>query len=77
MHPSLDNLQFSMIDEASASWLEKNFDEEGVKAAVFELRGDKAPDLDGFPIAFFQFFWETIKQDVMQFMREFHERQTF
>lgn len=74
VRPSLDNLEFSMIDEASASWLEKNFDEEEVKAAVFELRGDKALDPNGFPIAFFQFFWETIKQDVMQFMREFHKR---
>ena len=33
--------------------------------------GDKAPGQDNFPIAFFQTFWEVIKEDVMIFMKEF------
>lgn len=41
---------------------------------VFNLGGDKAPSPDRFPLAFFQRFWENIKVDVLNFMREFHDR---
>lgn len=33
------------------------FSEEDVKAAVCELKGDKAPSPDGFPIAFYKIFF--------------------
>lgn len=36
LRPSLDNLDFSMIDEANADWFENKFDEEEVQAAVFK-----------------------------------------
>lgn len=54
--PSLDNLGFSLINEADADRIEKGFDEEEIKAAVFYLERDKAPSPDGYPIAFFQTF---------------------
>lgn len=72
--PSLDKLEFSMIDEADADLIEKQFNKAEVKAAVFDLGGEKAPRPDGFPLSFFQIFWENIKEDVMNFMNEFHER---
>lgn len=72
--PSLDKLAFSMIDEAETDLIEKQFNEEEVKAAVFDLGGEKAPRPGVFPSAFFQIFWENIKEDVMNFMNEFHER---
>lgn len=55
-------------------WLEKGFNEEEVKEAIFNWWGEKAPGPDGFPQAFFQIFWEDIKVNVMDFMREFPKR---
>lgn len=46
-------------------WLEREFEEEEIKAAAFALAEEKAPDPDGFPMAFFQYFWEVVKQDVL------------
>lgn len=48
------------------------FDEQEVKEAIFSMSGDKAPRPDGFPMAFFQRFWDLLKGDVMAFMCEFH-----
>lgn len=52
--PTLDTLEFASIGEENADWLEREFSEEEVKAAVFVLGGDKALGLEGFPMAFFQ-----------------------
>lgn len=54
--PLLDNLEFSLLDEESADWLEKSFYENEVKLAVFNLGGDRSPGLDGFHLIFFQRF---------------------
>lgn len=61
--PLLDNPDFNNIGE-----------KEEVRLAVFSVAGDKAPGPDGFPMAFFQYFWGMLKEDVMAFMREFHTR---
>lgn len=71
----LDNLEFPLLDASNVDWLEKGFDEEEVKGAVFNCEGEKAPGPDGFALAFFQIFWEDIKGDIMEFMREFHDRE--
>lgn len=42
-----------LIREENASWLERDFEEVEVKAAIFDLSMDKAPCLDGFTMAFF------------------------
>lgn len=51
--PVLDNVDFPFIDLAKADDLDKEFEEQEVKAAVFDLGRDKAPGPDGFPLAFF------------------------
>lgn len=53
--------------------LERPFTLEKVKAAVFELGGDKAPGLDGFPIQFFKQFWDTIKLDIFKLCQDFYD----
>ena len=68
--PHLGNLDFEIIGEEEAKWLERNFEEE-VRQAVFDLAGDKAPGPDGFPMASFQRFWKLLKKDVMDFVSEF------
>ena len=35
---------------------------------------DKAPGPNGYPMAFFQHLWGTLKADVIVFMNEFHSR---
>jgi hypothetical protein len=42
-----------------------------IKAAVFALNKDSAPGPDGFGAYFFQFFWEIIKNDVINAVLEF------
>ena len=72
--PSLENLHFSTISEENANWLENEFQEEEVKATVFNLASDKAPGPDGFPLSFFHRFWDLLRVDIMAFMKEFHSR---
>lgn len=54
--------------------MERDFEEEEVRDAVFKMTGDKAPGLDGFPLFFFQRFWLDLKHEVMAFIKEFHDR---
>ena len=54
--------------------MEREFEEEEVGQAVFDLAGDKAPGLDGFPMAFFQRFCGMMKKDILAFMEEVHQR---
>ena len=55
--PSLYNIAFDVIGAQWAQWLERKFEEEEVRRAVFDLAGDKAPGPDRFPLAFFQCLW--------------------
>ena len=50
-HPNV--LNFSKISKDKAGWLEKHFEEVGIFRVVKDFNGDKAPRLDGFPMAFF------------------------
>ena len=54
--PFPDNLPFSDSDATEATWMERPFSEDEVKAAVFDLGSDRAPGLDGFSMAFFPDF---------------------
>ena len=44
---------------------------EEVFEAVFELNGEKVLGSDGFPITFWQFNWDFVKEDLMGFFNEF------
>ena len=70
----MGNIAFEVIGDEEAKWLDRNFEEEEVRQAVFDLAGDKAPGLHGFSIAFFQHFWVMLKKDILKFMKEFHWR---
>ncbi|XP_057862710.1 uncharacterized protein LOC131071027 [Cryptomeria japonica] len=45
--------------------------EEEIKKAVFSFDGNKASDPDGFPLLFFQVFWNILKSDVVKGVEEF------
>ena len=57
--------------------LEIPFAEGEVFAALSDLGKDKAPDPDGFTMAFWLFCWDVVKIEIMGFFREFHERGRF
>lgn len=50
--------------------LDSPFSEEEICHALFSLARDKAPGHDGFPISFYQYFWETIKADILNLFME-------
>ena len=51
----MNSLEFDRIGVEEAAKLEETFSVEEVFLALSELNGDKAPGLDGFPLAFWQF----------------------
>ena len=66
-----------MIGEDHCAKLEEMFTEEEILAAVFGLNDDKASGPDGFPLAFWSFSWDFVKEEVMGFFREFFQNDQF
>lgn len=72
--PNLDGISFPTISLESRTWLEMEFEEDGVLRALEECGGDKAPGLDGFNFNFIRARWDFIKEDFGIFLSEFHQR---
>ena len=49
------------------------FTEAEVREAIFQMEHNKSPGPDGFPVEFYQAFWDTIKGDLMALFSEFHK----
>ena len=75
--PSLPDLEINEISSEDSATLEENFSEEEIWNAISGLNSDKAPGPDGFPIAFWIFSWEFVKEEVLGFFREFHDQCRF
>ncbi|XP_075088362.1 uncharacterized protein LOC142170364 [Nicotiana tabacum] len=52
--PTLGGIGFNHIGEGDSEWLERAFEEKEVHKAVSSCVGDKAPEPDGFSLAFFR-----------------------
>nr|AAL77136.1 Putative non-LTR retroelement reverse transcriptase [Oryza sativa Japonica Group]AAP52241.1 retrotransposon protein, putative, unclassified [Oryza sativa Japonica Group] len=52
--------------------LTKDFTENEVKDAIFQMEHNKAPGPDGFPAEFYQVFWNVIKFDLLELFKDFH-----
>lgn len=52
--PKVDELHFPTLDTEEKIWLDKYFEREKIAHALKEMKGDKAPGLDSFAMAFFQ-----------------------
>ena len=72
--PCLDVLNFPKISNDKASRLVRPFDDVEVFGILKDFEGDKAPGLDGFPMAFFQACWDVIKSDLMEIFQVHFER---
>ena len=75
--PSLSDMALNEIGSEEADRLEECFSEEEIRSAISGLNSDKAPGPDGFPIAFWIFSWDFVKEEVLGFFKEFHEQSRF
>jgi hypothetical protein len=72
---SMDETQIEdkpQVSEMENGSLIEKFTEKEVKEAIFHMEHNKAPGPDGFPIEFYQTFWETIKGDLMALFEDIH-----
>ena len=65
------DLDVNLIGKDHCAKLEEMFTEEEILATIFGLNDDKAPGPDGFPLTFWSFSWDFVKEEVMGFFREF------
>ena len=75
--PAFPSISLEELGTDDADSLEVRFSEEKVSTTIVGLNGEKAPGPDGFPIAFWSFCWEFVKDEVMEFFKEFYERKKF
>ena len=57
--------------------LEVSFTEDEVYGTLLGCSEDKAPGPEGFTMAFWQFAWDFVKEEVMSFFREFYDHSKF
>ncbi|GKV29201.1 hypothetical protein SLEP1_g38147 [Rubroshorea leprosula] len=72
--PKLEGISFQQITEQENASLVAPFSEDEIKAAVWDCECSKAPGPDGFNFRFVRREWETIKGDVIGFIKEFQEK---
>ncbi|RVX04946.1 putative ribonuclease H protein [Vitis vinifera] len=75
--PCCNNIEFDSIGDEEAARLEESFSGDEVFLALSDLNGDKAPGPDGFSLAFWQFCWDFVKDEVLGFFKDFYERGNF
>jgi hypothetical protein len=75
------SLEESQTDDIPQVSMEENglltapYSEEEVKRVVFQMEHNKAPGPDGFPVEFYQSFWDTIKTDLLHMFTVLHAGQ--
>jgi hypothetical protein len=57
--------------------LELPFEEREVLEVVKSMNRDRALGPDGFPLPFFQDYWDVIKSDIMGVFTDFHDHNKF
>ena len=75
--PPLSGLQCETLENMDAYALEVSFMEEEVFGVLLGCNGDKALGPDGFSMAFWQFAWDFVKDNVMRFFRDFYKHSKF
>ncbi|RVX02656.1 Transposon TX1 uncharacterized 149 kDa protein [Vitis vinifera] len=73
----IEGLQLKSLNHAEAEGLEQPFTEVEIHLALMEMNGDKAPGPDGFTVAFWQFCWEFVKEEIVDVFKEFYEDKSF
>jgi len=70
--PSVENLNFKMLNVVQCGDLTKPFTVEEVKQAVWDCDSYKCPGPDGINLGFIKDFWPELLDDFMRFISEFH-----
>lgn len=70
---SLGDIELSIITERQQEALAKEVTNEEIKRAVFDMKSDRAPGPDGYPVEFFKNNWEVVGQDVIKGVQWFFE----
>lgn len=65
LRPQLTRIHFKQLSPVSASLIEEDFSMAEIQEAVFGLVKDRAPGPNGFPIEFFQQFWDLVKGELL------------
>jgi len=68
----IEGLNWCPISIQDPEWLERPFEMEEIRKAVFDCGKDKSPGPDGFSLYFFQSCWDIVKLDLMRVMAEFY-----
>ncbi|GKV46638.1 hypothetical protein SLEP1_g53612 [Rubroshorea leprosula] len=71
--PKPTNLVFKRISDEQRLWLERPFSDEEIEEGLKSCAGGKAPGPDGYNFNFLKLFWNCIKEDFVNFFREFHQ----
>ena len=75
--PILPEIALNEIGYEEATKLEKAFSKEEIWTTILGLKSNKAPGPDGFPLAFWSFSWDFVKNKGLGFFKEFHEHSKF
>jgi len=70
--PVLDGVEFKQLSEEEKMELEEPFSEEEVKEAIWSCDRNKSPGPDGYNFGFLKACWETLREDTLNFLHEFH-----
>ena len=73
----IGGLLLKQISQSEVEALELPFSELEIHVVLMGMNGEKAPGPDGFTVAFWQNCWETVKEDVLDMFKEFHEQNSF
>ncbi|GKU86405.1 hypothetical protein SLEP1_g936 [Rubroshorea leprosula] len=71
--PKLDGICFRQITQFDNDLLTSTFSEQEIKEEVWNCEPSKSPGPDGFNFRFIRTMWEVIKDDIINFVREFHQ----
>ncbi|GKV46541.1 hypothetical protein SLEP1_g53515 [Rubroshorea leprosula] len=74
LRPKLDGINFKQLSHADNESLMAEFSEDEIKNVVWDCEPTKSPGPDGFNFKFIKAMWEVIKQDIIGYIQEFHER---
>ncbi|GLT51115.1 hypothetical protein SLA2020_245490 [Shorea laevis] len=66
------NLGFQKISKDQKEWLERPFTIEEIEEGLKSYYGSQAPGLDGYNFNFLKLIWISVREDFVNFFREFH-----
>lgn len=69
---SLEFPYMNKITDEDREILTQEFSLQEINNVVFDMEKNKAPGPDGFPVEFYQNFWEIIKYDLKALFDDFH-----